>query len=79
MAQRRDGLWGFFAAVDQFFAQSANNTVVAGVHLPDVFLVLAGSFDDTAGGSVDYGSDAAGLCIEGILLGHAKNLKLTRD
>jgi len=32
--------------------------------------VLAGGFDDAAGGGIDHGGHAAGLTIQGIFLGH---------
>ena len=66
MSQGTDRCCRLLARVDEILGQRSDDAVSAGVHLPDLVLVLAGGLDDPAGGSVDDSGDAARLGIERI-------------
>jgi hypothetical protein len=66
--KRRNRRAVFLAQIEQFLAQRADDAVARRVGLDPV---LAASLDDRAGGRIDDGGDAAGLCIQQIALAHA--------
>jgi hypothetical protein len=70
MAQGGDVCGGLLAGVDQVLGQGADNAVAAGIDVGDLVRMLAGRLNDAAGGGIDYGGDATGLGIKGILRGH---------
>ena len=71
VAQGPDGRRALLAGVDQVLGQRADDAVAAGIDLADPVAVLAGRFDQAAGGGIDDGGYPAGLCIEGIFRGRA--------
>jgi len=70
MAQCADGRPAFLADVDHVLGQRADNAVPAGVNPPDLVGMTARGLDQAAGGCIDDGGYAAGLCIKRVLLGH---------
>ena len=70
MAQGRNIGFTLLAGINQFLVEDANNALFTRVNLTQLVTVLAGFFDQSAGGSIDNGCYPAGLCIKQIFLHH---------
>ena len=70
MAQRPDRRRTLLAGIDHVLGERADDAVPSRINLADPVAVLAGRFDQSAGGCVDDGGDPAGLGIKGVLWSH---------
>ena len=73
MTQRSDRGGGFPTGVNHVFSQCADYAVAAGIYICDPVFVLACGFNDSGGGCVNDGRDAARLCIERVHSGHVRD------
>ena len=70
VSQRRDRAGAFTIRVDHVLGQRADDAVATRIDVRDLVAMFACRLDNTAGGGIDYGSNAAGLSVESVLSGH---------